>query len=426
MSKFGLSDPQATAILEMQLKRLAALERQKIEDEYKAIKVTIENLLKLLSHPQEILDVITAETGDLIAQYGDERKTKLVKGKIGEFSEEDLVANEATVITLTETGYIKRLSPSAFRSQARGGKGSTGVKMKEEDTVRSLLTADTHDTLLVFTNTGRVFKLKAYEVPDTSRQAKGTAIVNLVSLKPEEIVQALLILDEEADKEKFITLATKDGLIKKTAVKLYENIRQNGIVAIALNDGDSLVWGKLTSGTDHILLITYQGKCIRFTEEEVKSSNRDTKGVKGIALRKDDYVVGVEAFAPDADKEAARKGEFKHLLVVTEKGLGKRTELSEYPLQKRSGMGVKVSEITKRTGNVSAAKMVTQEHDEIVITTTDGQTIKLPLTKNSLPILTRPTQGVILMRLKGDSSVAAVALTWKEEVGEEIAAPTAS
>jgi DNA gyrase subunit A len=414
MTKFGLSDPQATAILEMQLKRLAALERQKIEDEYNALKAQITQLIILLKDPQHLLDVIHNEVEELINLYGDNRRTKLVKAKAGEFSEEDLVAQEDIVITLTETGYIKRLSPTQFRSQARGGKGMTGVKMKEEDIVKSLLIANTHDTLLMFTNQGRVFKLRAFELPDTSRQAKGTAVVNLLNLRPQETVQAMLTLDEQADKDKFITLATRKGLVKKTAVKLYENIRQNGIVAITLNEGDELVWGKLTSGVDHIMLITYEGKSIRFTEEEVKDSNRDTKGVKGITLRKEDYVIGVEAFDPkDEDITDHKRQTFKQLLVVTENGLGKRTGLDEYPVQKRSGMGVKVSEITKRTGNVAAARMVTHDHDEVVITTTEGQTIKLPISKNSIPTLTRPTQGVILMRLKAGSKVAAVALTYK-------------
>ncbi|HYD34573.1 MAG TPA: DNA gyrase subunit A [Vitreimonas sp.] len=427
ITKFGLSEVQATAILDMQLKRLAALERQKIEDEYKTIKEAITKLLTLLGNPDSILAVIAAETEELIALYGDDRKTKLIKGKVGEFSEEDLVPNEAAVITLTETGYIKRLSPTAFRSQSRGGKGSSGVKMKEEDTVRSLLTANTHDTLLLFTNLGRVFKLRAFDLPDTSRQAKGTAVVNLVNLKGDESVQAMLVLDEEADKDKYITLATRDGLVKKTAVKLYENIRQNGIVAITLNDGDQLVWGKLTSGSDHVMLITYQGKSIRFTEEEVKASNRDTKGVKGITLGKDDYVVGVEAFDPADEAIVDKKAStFKQMLVVTENGLGKRTELTEYPLQKRSGMGVKVAEITTRTGKVASARMVTHEHEEVVITTTDGQTIKLPITKGSIPVLTRPTQGVILMRMKAGSKVAAVALTYKEDPTQPINAEAAA
>lgn len=415
MEKFGLSEAQAGAILEMQLKRLAALERQKIEAEYEAIKKTIGELLTLLANPSQILDVITTEVEELITLYGDERRTKLVKGKAGEFSEEDLVANEPTMITLTETGYIKRLNPSAFRSQSRGGKGSIGMKMKEEDTVKAMLATTTHDNLLFFTNQGRVFRLKAFEIPESSRQAKGTAIVNLLNLKPQEVVQTMLVVDEEKDKDKFIALVTKNGLVKKTAVSLYDNIRQNGIIAITLNQGDELMAGRLTSGDDYIMIITHEGKSIKFSEREVKDSNRDTKGVKGITLAKNDLVVGAEAFPESIEKPSdARKRFFYQLLVITENGLGKRTNLDEYPLQKRAGMGVKVASITKKTGLVAAARLVNHEHDEMIITTQSGQAIKLPISKGSVPILTRPTQGVILMRLKSNDRVVAVALTLKE------------
>lgn len=406
MSTFGLSEIQSVAILDMQLKRLAALERQKIEDEYKAVQIKIKELIELLSDTAAILGVIRKEVVELISLYGDERRTQLIKGKAGEFSEQDLIPNEETVITLTETGYIKRLSPGAFRSQSRGGKGSIGMKMKDEDMVKSLVSAQTHDTILLFTNQGRVFKSKVFEIPESSRQAKGTAIVNLINLQQSETVQSLLIVKEQEDAEKYISLATKKGLIKKTAVKLFDNIRQNGIIAISLNEGDELVWGKLTSGEDDILLITYEGKCIRFSETEVKASNRDTKGVKGITLRKNDFVVGVESIEKETDDEK------RMLLVITQNGLGKRTKLSQYPIQKRSGMGVKVSDITKKTGFVAAARTVGPEHQDVVISTKEGITIKLPIDKKSLPVLTRPTQGVILMRLKKTDQVVAVALTF--------------
>jgi len=339
----------------------------------------------------------------------------LVKGKAGEFSEEDLVADEATMVVLTETGYIKRISPTAFRSQSRGGKGSIGMKVKEEDTVKSMLSATTHNTLLFFTNQGRVFKLRAYEIPESSRQAKGTAIVNLLNLKPEEVVQTMLIVDEVADKDRFIALVTKNGLVKKTAVKLYDNIRQNGIIAITLNDGDELMAGRLTNGSDYIMIITHDGKSIKFGEDEVKDSNRDTKGVKGITLSKTDFVVGAEVFSKSLEKpEDARKKFFHQLLVVTENGLGKRTNLDEYPLQKRAGLGVKVASITKKTGLIAGARLITHEHDEVIITTQSGQAIKLPVSAGSIPVLTRPTQGVILMRLKSTDRVVAVALTLKD------------
>lgn len=426
MSKFGLSEVQSLAILEMQLKRLAALERQKIEDEYKQVQETISYLLGILSSPDKLLAVIKAEIEEMITLYGDERKTKLVKGKVGEFSEEDLVANEETVITLTESGYIKRSNPDAFRAQARGGKGSKGMTTKMEDVVKTLLTAETHDSLLLFTNQGRVFKMKVYEMPESSRQAKGTAVVNLINLNADETVQSLLVIDESNDKEKFITLATRQGLVKKTAVKLYENIRQNGIIAITLNDGDELVWGKLTSGNDHLLLVTHEGKCIRFSEDEVKSSQRDTKGVRGITIRKDDYVVGMEVFPKAfAEVEDANAKTFHQILLVTEKGMGKRTILKEYPIQKRAGIGVKVAAITPKTGDVAAAMMVTEEHEELVISTLSGQVIKLPIEKKSIPVLTRPTQGVILMRPKPGDKVVAAALTYKEEAVEGIVAAQA-
>jgi len=411
MKEFGLSEIQSTAILDMQLKRLAALERQKIEDEYKTIKEQMDTLLKLLLNPKSILKLIGTEMQEMIELYGDERLTKLVKGKIGEFSEEDLIANEATVITLTQTGYIKRYSPSALRAQHRGGKGSIGIKTKDEDAVHSILTVKTHDSLLLFTNQGRVFRLKAYEIPETGRQAKGTALVNLVNLHGGETVRSIIVLDDIIDKDCFITLATRRGLVKKTAVKLYGNIRQNGIIAILLKDNDELVWGKVTSGKDDMMLISYHGKSIRFSETEVKSSNRDTQGVKGIELKSDDYVVGVEALSAEQ--------ETRQLLLITENGLGKRTDLSQYPIQKRAGQGVKVAEITKKTGNVVAAMMVTELHKEIVLTTQSGQMIKMPLNDKSIPVLTRPTQGVILMRPKAGDKVVAVALT-NESSEEEL------
>lgn len=410
MKKFGLSDLQATAILEMQLKRLAALERQKIEDEHKAIQETIINLIHLLNDPNQILQLLLKENQEVLDLYGDERLTKVVKGKVGEFNEEDLIADESTVITLTESGYIKRLSPDAFRSQSRGGKGAKGLNMKAEDVLMSIVTCTTHDQLFLFTNQGRVFNMKAFEIPEASRIAKGTAIVNLLNLKAGEKVLSIVIVDEEKDRDKYITLATKKGLVKKTAVKLYDNIRQSGIVAITLNEGDELVWGKVTTGKDNIMLITHDGKSIRFSETEVKSSQRDTKGVKGITLKPGDFVVGVEVFRDDPSvfKENS-------LMIITENGMGKRTLLEHYPLQKRSGLGVKVSEITKRTGKVAAAKLISDRHDEIVISTKSGKAIKMPISKKSIPTLTRPTQGVILMKLEDDDQIAAVALTVEED-----------
>lgn len=419
MEKFALSEIQATAILEMQLKRLAALERQKIEDEYNQIQKQIGELVKLLGDPKLILGVVAQETEEMNTTYGDKRRTQVVKGKAGEFSEEDLVAEESTIVTLTESGYIKRMSPSAYRSQQRGGKGSIGMKTKEEDTIKHILFTNTHDFLLLFTNKGRVFKTRVYEVPESSRQAKGQAIVNLVSLQAGEHVQSLLCMRDEDTENKNITLVTKDGLIKRTKLELYKNIRATGIIAITLKDGDEVVSGKITADDDHILIVSHEGKSIRFSQTEVKASNRDTQGVKAITLKSTDYVIGVEAFPANMDEQTKKEtsDHFQHLLLVTEKGMGKRSQISEYPLQKRSGQGVKVSEITTKTGKVSAALMVDQNHDEVVLTSKEGIALKLPLM--NIPVLKRPTQGVILMRMKGSDTVAAVAITLKEEVATE-------
>lgn len=411
MEKFKLSEIQAVAILEMQLKRLAALERQKIEEEYEHIQTQIAEVTKLLSSPKNILKLISKETEEVINLYGDERRTKVVKGKVGEFNEEDLVPQAATIVTMTETGYIKRMSPDVYRSQRRGGKGAIGMKTKEEDTIRHILFTNTHSYLLFFTNTGRVFKIKVHEVPESSRQAKGQAVVNLISLQPNEKVQSLLEMSDSDVTGKNITLVTRDGLVKRTKLELYQHIRTSGIIAILLKKGDELVSGAITRDDDHILLITHEGKCIRFSQKEVKASNRDTQGVKGIMLKTGDFVVGVEAFPKEADQES-KKGN-RHLLLVTENGMGKRSLLTEYPLQKRSGQGVKVSEITSKTGKVCAALMVDQSHDEVVLTSKEGIALKLPL--KNIPVLKRPTQGVILMRMQKQDKVAAVATTLKEE-----------
>lgn len=418
MERFKLSEIQSTAILDMQLRRLAALERQKIEDEYKQIKLVIDELLALLSHPQKILDTVSGETRGLIEAYGDARKTKVHKGKIGEINEEDLIPNEETIITVTETGYIKRLSPTSYRSQHRGGKGVTGMTTKEEDAVSELIACNTHDSLLLFTNKGRVFKMRVYDFPETSRSAKGQAIVNLVNLTQDENIQAILTFNEKNPAGQYIALATKRGLVKKTALKEYANIRTNGIIAIILKDGDELVFGRITTGDDHMMLVTHEGKSIRFHEKEIKSSARDTQGVKAVNLKDSDYVVGVESFAQELPVPADKRHKvFRHLLVVTANGMGKRTEFSEYPLQKRSGMGVKVSELTDKTGLVACAKIVDESIDELVITTKSAQVIKLPL--RNIPVLKRPTQGVILMRLEKGDQVTACATTKKTNGDEE-------
>lgn len=418
IKKFKLSELQATAILDMQLRRLAALERKKIEEEYAAIKQKIEYLTKLLTDPAQMLEVITKELEDIKQKYGDERRTKLIKGKLGEINEEDLVAPEDTVVTFTQSGYVKRLPPSTYRSQRRGGKGVAGMATKEDDAIKHILLANTHDNLLVFTNKGKVFKLKVYELPESSRQAKGQAIINLINIDQDEKVQSVITASSKLEdiKDKYVCLATKKGIVKKTAVSEFLNIRATGIIAIILNPNDQLVWGDITSGQRDLLLVTHQGKSIRFTEREIRSTARDTKGVKGINLKKDDYVVAVEAINSQVKPPQDKRRRFFHdLLAISQKGMGKRTPLEQYPRQKRGGQGVKAMNITPKTGNLAAAIGVTQDIEQILITTKSGQVIKLPL--KNIPQLKRPTQGVILMRFakKDDYIVSATTISMSSE-----------
>lgn len=431
MERFKLSERQAIAILDMQLRRLAALERQKIEDEYKQIKTRIDEVLDILLHPQHILDVIKDEIGNLSKTFGDDRKTVLVKGKIGEISEEDLVPNEPAIITYTDSGYIKRMKPDTYRVQRRGGKGVIGMTTKEDDPIREIIAANTHDTLLLFTNTGRVFSTRVYELPEGLRQAKGTALVNIINLEEGETIQSILTISSEASKDDgYIVFATRQGKVKKTPISEFRNIRSNGIIAITLKKDDAVVFTKLTGGKDHMMLVTHEGKCIRFAEEEIKSSARDTQGVMGIALKGDDHVVGGQSFPAEPEKPTdKRKRNFHQILIITEKGMGKRTSLEEYPLQKRSGQGVKVSEITAKTGDVASALIVTQDNEDLMLTTQEAQVIKLPI--KNVPVLKRPTQGVILMRLPASDRIVAAAATvidWgnQEEGGESPEVETAS
>lgn len=419
MERFKLSERQAIAILDMQLRRLAALERQKIEDEYKQIKARIDEVVDLLLHPKKILGVISKEIKELSATFGDDRRTVLVKGKVGEINEEDLVPNEPAIITYTESGYIKRMKTDAYRVQRRGGKGVIGMTTKEDDPIREIIAANTHDTLLLFTNTGRVFSTRVYELPEGSRQAKGTALVNIINLEEGETIQNILTISTETSKnEGYIVFATRQGKVKKTPISEFRNIRSNGIIAITLKKDDLVIFTKITSGKEHMMLVTHSGKCIRFAEEEIKSSARDTQGVMGIALKEGDMVVGGQSFPPVTEQpEDKRKKAFHHLLIITEQGMGKRTLLDEYPLQKRSGQGVKVSELTAKTGKVAAALIVTQDNEDLILSTHEAQAIKLPI--KNVPVLKRPTQGVILMRMPKTDRIVAATATMKDWGSEE-------
>ena len=417
IKKFKLSSLQTDAILEMQLRRLAALERQKIEEEHKQLLQFIKELTLILIKPEKVLQIIKEELEELSKVYGDARRTKIVKSKVGEFSEEDLVPNEKTIVTLTKSGYIKRMPLGTFKSQRRGGKGVSGMKVKDSDEISLLADAYTHDQLLVFTNKGRVFTLKVWELPEGTRISKGQAIINLINIDTDETIQSILPLSSKnvEDKKSFLFFTTKKGTVKRTLLSEYTNIKSNGLIAIKLNKTDSLLWVNQTKGENHILLVTNQGKSIRFSETDVRSTKRDTMGVRGINLKKDDYCVAMECFSPKVEKlKDGRKKSFRDLLIVTTNGMGKRTPLEQYPNQKRGGQGLKVSEVTKKTGNIAAAHLVDQKTDQLIITTTQAQAIKLPV--KNIPQLQRPTQGVILMRFaKSDDTVAAATCLDKKE-----------
>jgi len=409
MKKFGLSEIQAQAILDMQLRRLAALERQKIEEEYKMIGETIAYLTDLLLHSEKILKVIKDELKDLKAKYVDERRTRVFPQKIDEFSEGDLVAKEETIITITVGGYIKRLPKGTFRSQRRGGKGVSGMATKAEDEISQIFIANTHDNLLFFTDKGRVFQLRVWEIPEVSRQAKGQAIINLINIEPGEQIQSTLILQhDKTHEQKFLILATMKGTVKKTRIADYANIRSSGIIAINLTKDDELCWARVSSGNEQVLLITYEGKSIRFNEKDIRPTARDTMGVRGIKIKAQDYLVGMEVFPSQISQPPDKRRKFfRDVLVIMEKGIGKRSEIKEFPIQKRGGIGVKVAEVTPKTGKVIAARMVDQSIEQLIITSKAAQVIKLPL--KNIPRLGRPTQGVILMRFsKPNDSVAAI------------------
>lgn len=402
MKKFKLSEIQAQAILDMQLRRLAALERQKIEDEYQMVKETIEYLVDLLTHPKKIIGVIEEELEYLKDKYVEGRRTKIHKRELKELDDIDLIPSEDCLVIMTKTGYIKRSPIGTYRTQRRGGKGVNGMTTKEEDEIAMIKTANTHDDVLFFTNQGRVFKIKAYDLPEGSRKAKGQAIVNLINIDGQEKVESVLMLEKDSQ-PKHLVMATKQGQIKKTLTKKYANIRSNGLIAINLDKGDELIWVAPTSGKNEIMMISHKGKAIRFKESQVRSMGRNTKGVRGMRLKEGDFVVAAVTYPEKAPKpEDKRRKFFRHLLVVTEKGLGKRTPVKAFPVQKRGGQGVKVAQVTPKTGPIACAHLVTHETEQLVITSKHAQVIKLPL--KNIPKLGRATQGVILMRFakKGD------------------------
>lgn len=410
MKKFDLTGIQAQAILDMQLRRLAALERQKIEDELKEILKTIDDYIDILSSPERIITIVTDELIELKQKYGDERKTKVVKGKIGVLSDEDLVADEKCIVTISENGYIKRLKLDTYKTQGRGGKGVKGQELKEEDIVNSVTTCNTHDYAFFFTNKGKVYKMRIWEIPESSRRAKGTAMVNFLSVGQNESVQAFLAMDAETleSGKGFVMFGTEKGLIKKTSLEEYENIRSSGIMAIKLEEDDNLVYARFSSGDDEVMMITSQGQSIRFSEKDVRAMGRVAKGVGGIKLKKtDDKVVGMVIL---------NKGEKEdELFVVGEKGYGKKTAVKEYKLQNRGGSGIKTYNVTPKTGKLVTARI--EKHggeSDLLIVTTSGQVIRLAA--KSIPSLGRDTIGVKLINMSGNDKVTSVAKIEEDEI----------
>ncbi|HSR89421.1 MAG TPA: DNA gyrase subunit A [Candidatus Udaeobacter sp.] len=403
MSKFKFTDRQAVAILEMKLQQLANLERQKIEDELKEKKALIKELESILASKSKIMKIIADETVAIKAKYGQDRRTQIIAGGIKEFTTEDLIPNEATIIMVTSDGYIKRLPPDTFHQQSRGGKGVIGVTTKEEESVQNLVATNTHDNILFFTNRGRVFQLMAYDIPQGSRTAKGQALVNFLQLAPNEKVTALLGMNDLSS-IKHLVMTTTKGNIKKTALEDFANVRRSGLIAIKLKPDDNLEWVKPSAGTDEIMIATKQGQAIRFKEKDVREMGRTASGVRGMRLKSGDEVIGMDIVDP--------KNKSLAFLTVGENGVGKRTELDEYKVQGRGGSGIKTAEITAKTGNLTFAKVVDAveaKEKDLLIMSAKGQVIRLPF--GSINSSGRATQGVRLMRFKEEGDkVASVTL----------------
>ena len=416
IKKFKLSELQANAILEMQLRRLANLERLKIEEEYKEKERMVKELKAILKSRERMLGIVKEETTALADAYGDERRTEIVGHAVNQFKMEDVIPDAPTVVMITKGGYIKRLSPDTFKTQARGGKGVTGQALKEEDTIDQVFTTSTHRDLLFFTNRGRVFKLKAYDVPEAARTAKGQALVNFLQLAPGETVTATLSLGD-LERYKYLIMVTSRGTTKKLDITEFESVRRSGLIAIKLHEGDSLEWVKPTTGKDQVVLVTSGGQAIRFKEADVRAMGRVASGVRGIRLKGADQVVGMSIVSGET-----KKGQWQ-LFVLMKNGFGKRTPIEEYKIQGRGGSGIKTANVTKKTGPIVATRLVRSDTARDVLVVSDaGQVVRTVL--KSVSVLGRATQGVRVMRFKKeDDGVATVAL-----VGEEKAAraPAAS
>jgi len=408
IKQFTLTEIQARAILAMQLRTLAGLERKKIEDELAELQKLIAELEKILASESEILRVIREELEELKAKYGDERRTQIVANELGKFSEEELVPNEQVIVTLTAGNYIKRIPSNTYKSQGRGGKGIMGMTTKEEDVVEHLVLTQNHDYMLFFTNKGRVFRLKVFEVPAASRTAKGQPVVNLLQLGQGEKVTSLVAFDAKGGKS-YLFMTTMNGTVKKTLLEDYANVRANGLIAIKLDDGDELKWVKLTGGKDEIIISTALAQAIRFKESEVRPMGRATRGVRGIRLRDGDSVVGMDVVRPGSE-----------LLVVMENGYGKRTKVDQFATHARGGVGIKAGVVTAKTGKTVDVRAIVDQRDEVVVVSMQGQVIRMPL--DGISLIGRATQGVRVMRLADGDKVASVALVGEAELESGLSA----
>jgi DNA gyrase subunit A len=407
IKKFDLSEIQARAILAMQLRTLAGLERQKIEDELAELLKTIAGLEAILADEKKILKIIRDEMLDLKKQYGDERRTKVVPNELNRLSDEDLIADEQVVVTLTAANYIKRSQIAEYKKQGRGGKGRRGMVTREEDVIEHVVNASTHDFLLFFTNKGRVFRLKTYEVPAVGLNAKGVALVNLLQLQPEETVSSVINVNKQVAAGGNLFMCTKRGVVKKTPFEQYTNVRSSGLISINLDDGDELKWIRMTNGDNEVVISTSQGQAIRFHEKDVRPMGRVSRGVRGIRLRSDDNVIGMDIVEPGSS-----------IFVISKYGYGKSTKVAQFTSHARGGVGIRSAVVNTKTGNLISVKTLSEEADqEVIIISGQGQTIRLGI--KDIPKLGRATQGVRIMRLNGEDQVVSLALVDKSDEPED-------
>lgn len=406
IKKFKLTEIQAKAILAMQLRTLTGLQRKAIEDELLELKKLIGELESILADEKKILKIIKEELLEVKKQYADERRTKVVIGELGKMSDEDLVPDEQVVVTLTSANYIKRSPIAEYKRQGRGGKGRRGMATREEDVIEHVVNASTHDFLLFFTNRGRVFRLKTYEVPAASLNAKGIAIVNLLQLQPEETVSAVINVSKQTNGGNLL-MCTVRGVVKKTPFEQYQNVRQTGLIAINLDQGDELKWIRMTNGNNEVVISTQQGQAIRFHESDARPMGRVARGVRGIRLRTGDQVIGMDIVE-----------EGSSIFVISEQGYGKRTKMAQFTPHKRGGVGIRSAVVNKKTGELVSVKTLSgDDTQEVIIISKNGQTIRLGL--KDIPELGRATQGVRIMRLNEDDRVVSLALVDKVEENDE-------